>query len=111
MWIGYSTKGNAKRALEAVFKEGTDYRSFISSDKQAIGGTTREVIHLSTFCRFKVKRRTEIPVLAVLSRAGSTSQEHLLSRIDTTDPKFEKRHLDILKIQSAVVVFFVSQLC
>lgn len=47
LWVGYSTKASAKRALEAVFKEGTDYRSFNTTVERAIGGTTREVIHLT----------------------------------------------------------------
>lgn len=43
-WIGYSTKGNAKRKLEADFIEGVDY-IFISTDKNS-GDTGRPSDHV-----------------------------------------------------------------
>lgn len=48
-----STKGSAKRALEAVFKEGQDYRMLNTTVKHLIGeagGTNKEIIHLTTTC-------------------------------------------------------------
>lgn len=65
VWIGYSTKGNAKRALEAVFKEGQDYRVFDSCVKNPIestGGRPSESIQLTTNCfkKFCMMAGTEV---------------------------------------------------
>ena len=50
VWIGYSRKDAAKRVLVNNFKEGLDYRTLHITVKRAVGGTTREVIHLTTDC-------------------------------------------------------------
>lgn len=49
-WLQYSTKGNAKRKLEANFVEGTDYILLIRNDKQVHGGHNRAAISLSKRC-------------------------------------------------------------
>jgi phage anti-repressor protein len=49
-WVGYSTKGNAKKKLEANFTQDVDYQSFIQIDKREIGATKSEQINLSIDC-------------------------------------------------------------
>lgn len=49
-WVGYSTKGNAKRVLEANFSKGTDFEVLIRTDKNPEGGRPGEYIRLSTDC-------------------------------------------------------------
>jgi len=49
-WIGFSTKGNAKRVLDKNFEEGADYLVFINSDKNPQGGRSTHEIHLTTDC-------------------------------------------------------------
>lgn len=50
-WLGFSTKGNAKRSfLKAGFIEGLDFRVFIINDKNSLGGRPVEGIKLSAEC-------------------------------------------------------------
>lgn len=50
-WIGYSTKGNAKIALESSgFIEGLDFRFFMNSHKKSNRGRPSEKIMLSIDC-------------------------------------------------------------
>jgi anti-repressor protein len=51
IWLGYSNKGNAKRAFEkSGFIAEIDFHSFIISEKREIGATQKEIIHLSIDC-------------------------------------------------------------
>lgn len=45
-WVGFSTKGNAKRVLEANFSE-ADFEVLIISDKNPAGGRPSEAIRLT----------------------------------------------------------------
>jgi phage anti-repressor protein len=49
-WVGYSTKGNAKRILEQNFTQDADYQIFIINDKNPQGGRPSEQIRLSSDC-------------------------------------------------------------
>lgn len=50
-WLGFSTKGNAKRAFESSdFEENFDFCSFIRNDKREIGATQTSVIKLTVDC-------------------------------------------------------------
>ena len=60
-WIGYSTKGNAKRGVLSTLIAGVDY-SLITGDKQkGRGGHNAEVIRLSVdgFKQFCMMAKTE----------------------------------------------------
>ncbi|ALF55639.1 hypothetical protein ACX27_26805 [Nostoc piscinale CENA21] len=51
VWLGYSTKGNAKRNFEnAGFIENVDYMVFITTDKNPSGGRPSEEIMLTAEC-------------------------------------------------------------
>jgi hypothetical protein len=49
-WIGYATKGSAKRVLEANFKTELDYRVVFNSPVKNSLGRPSESIHLTTAC-------------------------------------------------------------
>jgi phage anti-repressor protein len=49
-WLGYSTKGNAKRILDDQFASGLDFEVFIISDKNPQGGRPTEKIKISVDC-------------------------------------------------------------
>jgi phage anti-repressor protein len=63
-WVGFSTKGNAKRLIEKTFKKDENYilkNSLILKDKQGHGGQNKEfiIMNVNTFKEFCILANTE----------------------------------------------------
>jgi phage anti-repressor protein len=61
-WLGFSTKGNAKRAFDNCgFEDNFDFCSFIRNDKREIGATRTNILKLTVNCakEFAMMAKTE----------------------------------------------------
>jgi phage anti-repressor protein len=60
-WLGYTSKGNAKRLLKSKFTQDIDYKVIYITDKTFVGGHNKETIlmNVNTFKKFCLKSETK----------------------------------------------------